>query len=344
MFRFEHGEYLYALGVLPVLVAFFIAAWVARKRALQRFGNLSLVERLMPRASNAKHILKFILLALGLLLLVIGWANPQWGSKREKVTRKSVDIFLAIDISQSMLAEDISPSRLDRAKRFTQNLVDALKGERLGTIIFAGNAYLQVPLTTDYAAAHMFIRSANPNMAPTQGTAIVDAIELAEESFDEENKNHKALVIITDGENHDDEALAAAKEANDNGLLIFTVGVGTPEGSFIPTYIGGRLDYKRDVAGNPVRSKINEEMLKELADAGEGDYFNLLSGSDAVAEALKMRIESMEKREFEQRVFSEYESYFQYFIGFGLLLLLLEFVLSYRKNRYLEGTDFFSTS
>ena len=341
MFRFEFAEHLYALGLVPIMVAFFATAWIARKKALRRFGNLALIERLMPMASSGKHMLKFVLLAVGLLLLIIGWANPQWGTKREKVTRKSVDVFMALDISQSMMAEDISPSRLERAKRFTQNLITALRGERLGTIIFAGNAYLQVPLTTDYAAANLFIKSANTKMAPTQGTAIVDAIDLAARSFEEENKNHKALVVITDGENHDDEALARAREANENGLLIFTVGVGTPEGSFIPTYIGGRLDYKRDQTGNPVKSKLNEEMLKDLADAGDGDYFNLLSGSEAVAEALKQRIESMEKRELEQRVFSRYESYFQYFIGAGLLLLLLEFLLSYKKNRYFEGKDLF---
>ena len=344
MFRFEYAEHLYALGLLPILVAFFVAAWVARKKALRKFGNPALIERLMPKASSGKHILKFVLLAVGLLLLIIGWANPQWGTKREKVTRKSVDVFIALDISESMLAEDISPSRLERAKRFAQNLVTALRGERLGTIIFAGNAYLQVPLTTDYAAANLFIKSANTRMAPTQGTAIVDAIDLAARSFEEENKNHKALVIITDGENHDDEALARAKEANQDGLLIFAVGVGTPEGSFIPTYSGGRQDYKRDQTGNPVRSKLNEEMLQELAEAGEGNYFNLLNGSEAVAEALQVRIESMEKRELEQRVFSQYESYFQYFVGAGLLLLLVEFFLSYKKNRYLEGKDLFGAS
>ncbi len=326
MFRFEHGDYLYALIAIPILITFFVAAWLARKQALKKFGELESVQRLMPAASNTMHILKFVLLVFGLFFLIIGWANPQWGAKKEKVKRKSVDVFMALDISQSMLAEDISPSRLERAKKFAQNLVQALKGERLGTLIFAGNAYVQVPLTTDYAAVNLFINSANPGMAPSQGTAIVDAIDLAEQSFDEENKNHKVLIIISDGENHDDEALARAKKAGNDGLLIFTIGVGTEEGSFIPTYIGGRLDYKRDNAGNPVRSKLNEQMLQEIASAGNADYFNLLSGSEQVAQALKSRINQMEKREFEQRIFSEYESYFQYFIGLGLLLLLIEFL------------------
>ena len=279
---------------------------------------------------------------VALCLLAVSLANPQWGTKKEKVTRKSVDIFVALDISQSMMAEDISPSRLERAKRFAQGLIETLKGDRIGTIIFAGNAYLQVPLTTDYAAAELFIKSANPGMAPTQGTAIVDAIDLAENSFEEENKNHKALIIISDGENHDEEALQRAREANNNGLLIFTVGVGTAEGSFIPVLIGGRADYKRDRTGNPVRSQLNEDMLKDLADAGDGSYFNLLSGSEEVMSALRNGIDRMEKREFEQRVFNEYESYFQYFLIVAILLIVIEFIFSYKKSRLLKGKDLFS--
>ena len=343
MFRFEHGEYLYALIAIPILIVFFVAAWLARKQALKKFGELEALQRLMPSASNFMHILKFVFLVVGLFFLIIGWANPQWGTKKEKVKRKSVDVFLALDISQSMLAEDISPSRMDRAKKFAQNLVQALKGERIGTIIFAGNAYMQVPLTTDYAAANLFINSANPSMAPSQGTAIVDAIDLAEQSFEEENKNHKVLIIISDGENHDDEALAGAKKAGRNGLLIYTIGVGTKSGGFIPSYERGVLEFKKDGNGDPVRTFLNETMLEDLADAGNGTYFNLLSGSDRVSTALKNRINQMEKREFEQRIFSQYESYFQYFIGIGLLLLILEFLFPYRKISYFADTDLFKS-
>jgi len=294
----------------------------------------------MPDASRYKHLIKYGLLMLALTALVIAWANPQYGTKKEKVKRKSVDVFIALDISQSMMAEDIRPSRMDRARRFAQSLVEELKGERMGTIIFAGNAYLQMPLTTDYAAAQMFIKSANPKMAASQGTAISDAIDLAERSFEEENKQHKVLVIISDGENHDEEALELAKKANENGLLIFTVGVGTAEGGFIPTRIAGRPDYKRDNAGNPVRSQLNEDMLQQLADAGSGDYFRLSEG-DQIEPALRERIDKVEKRELEQRSFNEYESYFQYFLGLGLIFILLEFVISYRKSKWMEGKDIF---
>lgn len=343
MFRFEHPEYLYVLAVIPVLILFFVYTWIVRKQALRRFASDHLLGKLIPQMSKYKHTFKFVLILLALCFLAVSLANPQWGTKKEKVTRKSVDIFVALDISQSMLAEDISPSRLERAKRFAQGLIETLRGDRIGTIIFAGNAYLQVPLTTDYAAAQLFIKSANPSMAPTQGTAIVDAIDLAENSFEEENKNHKALIIISDGENHDEEALQRAKQANSNGLLIFTVGVGTSEGSFIPINIAGRADYKRDRSGNPVRSQLNEDMLQDLAKAGDGNYFNLLSGSDEVMKALRNGIDRLEKREFEQRVFNEYQSYFQYFLAVVILLITAEFIISYKKSRVLKGKDLFKT-
>jgi len=253
----------------------------------------------------------------------------------------SSDIFIALDISQSMMAEDVRPSRIDRARKFAQNLVKELKGERIGTIIFAGNAYLQIPLTTDYAAAELFLKSANTKMAPSQGTAISDAIDLAERSFEEDNKHHKALVIITDGENHDKEAIQRAKEANENGLLIFTVGVGTTEGAYVPVQIGDRIDYKRDNTGNFVRSRLNPELIRDLAQAGNGASFSLIDDTEDIVLQLRQRIDKIEKREFEQRSFTEYESYFQYFIGLALLFIIIEFLLTYRKSKLLKGKDIF---
>ena len=338
LFRFENIEHLYALLAIPVLVIFFVLAWQARKKALAKFGEHAIVKQLMPSMSRFKQYTKFSLLLLALSLLVIGWANPQWGTKREKVKRKSIDIFIALDISQSMMSEDIRPNRLERAKQFAQKLVKGLKGERIGLILFAGNSYLQMPLTTDYAAAMLFIKSANTSMAPTQGTAIGEAIELGEGSFEEDNKHHKAMVFITDGETHDDEALEQAKKAYDNGLLIYTVGVGSPQGGFVPTQINGRQDYKRDKTGNPVTTKLNEQMLGDLADASGGAYFNLIDGDQIIA-SLRESINKIEKREFEQRSFSEFESYFQYFIALALLLLIVEFVTSFRRSKWMEGKD-----
>lgn len=332
MLRFEYTEHLYALGLLPVLLLFFWLAWRSRRRAIRRFGDGGLMARLMPEVSSFKHYLKFGLVLLALALLAIGWANPQYGTKLVKYKRKSVDIFIAFDVSQSMLAEDISPSRLARAGRFAQNLAEGLSSERLGLILFAGNAYVQSPITQDFNAILLALRSANPNMIPNQGTAIGQAISLAEESFEENNKSHKALIIITDGEDHEDDVVSRAREARDNGMLIFTVGVGTEAGSFIPAMENGRQGYKRDQAGNPVMSRLNEATLRQVAEAGGGDYFNLGAGSQRVVDALKARIDDMEKRELEQRVFSEYNSYFQWFVGLAILVLLLEFLISYRRG------------
>lgn len=341
-FRFENADYLYALLLLPIFILLFWFIQKARKNAFAKFGNTTLLSQLMPTYSKYKHTAKFILLLLGLSFLIVGWANPQWGTKKEKVKRKSVDIFIALDISQSMLAEDIPPNRMERARRFSQNLVDKLKGDRLGIILFAGNAYLQMPLTTDYAAAQLFLRSANPNQAPAQGTAISEAIDLAEQSFEEDNKQHKAIIIISDGETHDQDALERAKTAAENGLLIYSVGVGTPTGGFIPTVIGGRSDYKRDKTGNPVKTSLNEAMMQDLSQAGGGFYFNLAASNvDELSSALRNSIDKLEKREFEARVFNEYESYFQYFIAAAILFLIGEFLLSYRKNKWLDKKDLF---
>jgi len=341
MLRFEHPEHLYALLLVPLLLLFFWAAWRARKQAIRRFGSMSLMEQLMPMVSRYRYYLKFGLLLGAVVLLAISWANPQYGSKLVKYERKSVDIMLAFDLSESMLAQDIQPNRLERARRFTQELVQGLRSERLGLIFFAGGAYLQSPVTSDYSAIDLALRSAHPNLIPNQGTAISDAIKLTAESFDEENTSHKALVIITDGENHDEEALAAAETAAENGLIIYTIGVGTTQGAFIPIVRNGREMYKRDNQGETVRSRLNEEVLRQLAQAGQGRYFNLSSGSSEVLSALEKRIERMEKRTLEQRSFSEYESSFQWFVGVAILILLLEFMLPYRKERKQQTKSLF---
>ncbi len=341
MFRFEHPYYLYALELIPLLGVFFYFMQQARRRARQRFGNAALVQQLMPQASRYKHATKFWLLMLGLIFLIVGWANPQWGTKRETIKRKGIDVFIALDVSNSMLAEDIAPSRLERAKKFAEDLVEKLRGERIGFILFAGNAYLQVPLTIDYAALNIFIKSAHPDLMPTQGTSISAAIAQADRWFPMENKRHKVLVIISDGESHEEGALAKAEEARKNGLLIFTIGAGTSEGGFIPDYSLGRFDFKRNERNEPVRTRLDETTLRQVAAKGEGAYFNLTADTEPVLKALEQRIQVLEKQEFEQRAFSEFESYFQYFLGLALLILVIEFLMSYSKNRYLADKDLF---
>lgn len=336
MFRFENPFFLYALFIIPVLVGFYIIARIAREKAIERFGDRSLMGRLMPTASKYVHNLKFILLTLALFFLIIGWSNPQWGTKVEKAKRKSMDVIIALDVSQSMLSVDISPNRLDQAKLFINQLINGLKGEQLGFIMFAGNAYLQVPLTTDYSVMQLFAENASPSLVPNQGTSLGDAIQVAEQAFDEENEANKALIIITDGENHDDEAMAAARTAGRNGVLVYTVGVGTPAGSYIPVEAGPRMDYKRDELGNPILSKLNEQMLEDLSSAGNGQYFNLLGGGEQIVEYLRTQFSQMEKRELEQRVFTSFNSYFQYFLLAGLFLMVVEFLIAYQKQPFIR--------
>ena len=331
MFRYEHPGFLYALAVLPVLLVLYLLYMRWKNRACSRFGNPSLLKALLPGARASREWLKFGLMLLALALLFIGWANPQWGTKREPVIRKNLDVIIALDISTSMNAQDIPPNRLERAKHFAETLVENLQGERIGLLLFAGEAYLQMPVTTDHAAARFFIRSASPRLAGSQGTVIGEAIQLARRSFKKDDKNHKVLIIITDGEDHDGKAIEEAEAARDEGIFLFTIGVGTPAGAFIPITIRGHEDYKRDNTGQPVRSRLNEEMLRKIAEKGDGAYFHISEG-ESVLDNLKDRIDKMEKRELEVRSFTSYNSYFQYFIGASLLVLLVEFLIAYRTS------------
>jgi Ca-activated chloride channel family protein len=326
MFRFEHPEYLYALLLVPALIV--AAAWSLRRRGrtLRQLGEQAALQRMMPGWSETRQWARWGILWLALVLLIIGWANPQWGTKRQKMTRKAADIILALDISQSMLTEDIAPNRMEVAKRFGAQLLESLQGERIGLIVFAGSAYTQTPITTDYGALGLFLKSSSPEQAPYQGTAIGSAIELAGRLFPPEQANHKALVVLTDGETHDEDALDKAREAREQGMLIFTVGVGTETGGFVVEQINGQKVFKKDNSGEPVKSQVNVEMLQELAAAGGGQYFPLNNPRNVV-EGIRKAVDQLDRKEMEERVYDEYESYFQYFIAAGLFLLLLEFFL-----------------
>ncbi|NND09383.1 MAG: VWA domain-containing protein [Saprospiraceae bacterium] len=329
MFRFEHPQYLYYLfGVIPLLILLY-ASWIWYRKQEARIGDVTLVQQLNihhhPQIRRWTQILSLLIF----LTLVIAWANPQWGAKRQKVKARSTDIFIALDISNSMFSEDVAPSRMEVAKKFAFDLIDKLKGERIGLIVFAGNAYLQMPLTRDYAAAQVFVKAANPGLAANQGTALSEAIQTAEEGFGEESKLHKSLIIISDGEDHDADAIAAAANAHSNGMLIFTVGIGTEQGSFIPIIVRGARDWKRDASGQPIQTKMNEGLLRDVAQQGGGQFFRL-NGTSAVINALEERIDNLEKEEFEERSFAEYESFFQWFLGMAILLILLQWVLDNR--------------
>ena len=327
VFRFEYISNLNFLLLLPVLLLLIVVAWRFRKKALERFGNIDLLQRLIPGYSEKRQFFKFALLLFGLAFLIVGWANPQFSGSKEKVKRKGVDIYIALDISKSMLAEDVAPSRLERAKRFAGNLLEELAGNRIGMLYFAGNAYLQIPLTIDYSAAAAMLKSANPNLASAQGTAIGEAVDFAMKGFEVKDQQNKVLIIISDGEDHDESAIEKVQEAREKGMLVFTAGVGTPEGGLIPIRVGNRQDYQRDETGNAVKSQLNEEMMINIAEAGGGSYFNLLENESAIFNTITDRIEKMQKQEFEQRSFTSFDSYFQWLLFPAFLLFLIEFLL-----------------
>ncbi len=303
--------------------------------------DLELTNSIIPLYPQYKLLTKYLLFSLAFLFLVIALANPQIGSKLQEVKREGVDIMIALDLSNSMLAEDFSPNRLEKSKRSISKLVDRLHSDRIGIVVFGGEAYVQLPLTSDYAAAKLFLRTVSTDIIPTQGTAIGEAIELAQKSFDEKSKAGKAIIVITDGENHEGDAVAAASEAASSDTKVFTVGMGSAKGVPIPVYRGGRrVDYRKDREGNSIVTRLNEDMLKEIAEAGSGMYIratNSGSGLDIIMDEL----ESMEKAEYGTKVFTDYEDRFQYPLAVGLLLLVIEFFVSEKRNRWLMDLKLF---
>ncbi len=344
MFRFEYPSFLYGL----ILVVLFIAFWLWTRRReellLTKLGDSATLHRLMPHRDPYKNKIKLGLWLLAFTSLIIALANPQLGNKKERVKRKSVDVIVAIDVSRSMMAQDVVPNRLERAKQFAVKLIDELKGNRIGTVVFAGNAYLQMPLTIDYATAEVFVKAANCEMAPLQGTTIGEAVQRAMDAFPKDSKTHKALILLTDGEDHDSEALAAVAKAADMGVMTFTVGVGGSNGVPIPELTeDGVTRFKIDESGKQITTKLNEAALTELAQKGNGAYFNISNTSnDEVLNALRKNVDELEKSEFEVRMFSSYETYYQYFVFFALTCLLLDSYISFRKNKWLAERDIFN--
>lgn len=329
MLRFQYATYLGALALLPLFVALFVAMLYWRRKKLEQFGSASIVRQQILGFIPARATLKFVLAALCLSLIIIGTANLQKGGSTETVQRKGVDVFIALDVSKSMLAKDIEPDRITRAKQFIARLSDKMSSDRIGLVIFAGRSYLQVPLTVDYSALKLLLQTVTPDMVPTQGTVIGDAIELANKSFSSKEKKYKSIIIISDGEDHDETALEKVKEANESGTIIHTIGIGSPQGAtlFDPSTNAPKLDEQ----GNPVISKLNEAELKNIAAAGNGTY-TLLGNTDAAADKIIDEIDAMEQRNLGAVVYANYISYFQYFLLAALLLLILEWLIPGAKN------------
>lgn len=329
MFKFQQVEYLWLLSALPFLLLLFVSYRYWRKSALARLGDTN---RLMPQIPESRFWAKGMFSMLGFVFLVIALANPQRGSKMQTETQKAADVFLAIDISQSMLCRDVLPSRLELTKIFARKLVEALEGERIGLIFFAGNAFLAVPLSTDYTFVLQSLQSASPDLLSEQGTAIAPALELAEKSFESEPGGGRAVILVTDGENHDEEALDAAKASFEAGTVILAVGAGTAEGGPIPTSDWEGSQYKRDDKGDIVRSRLNEDLLRKIAIAAHGQAYAIGQNERAVA-SIKREISGLEKRALEVRSFSEMESYYQWFLFPGLLFLGLEMAIAYQRKQ-----------
>lgn len=339
MFRFEHPEFLYLLLLLPALFVFYIYARMWRRKAIKRYGNPTLLAELMPDASSKRHHLKFWLLFGAIAMLIIVISGPQFGSKLETVKRQGVEIMVCLDVSNSMLAEDVSPNRLEKAKQMLSKLTDGFSNDKVGLIVFAGDAFTQLPITSDYISAKMFLSSINPNMVSSQGTAIGSAINLAVRSFTPNETSDKAIILITDGENHEDDAVGAAKAASEKGIHVNIVGMGDPKGSPIP--IDGNSNFLKDNAGNVVITKMNEQMCQEIAAAGNGMYVRA-DNTNSALKALQKEIDKMNKAELDSKVYSEYDEQFQIFAWIALFLLVVDFFTLERKNRVFKKIKLFS--
>jgi tetratricopeptide (TPR) repeat protein len=331
MLRFAHPEYLYAFLILPLLISIYIWSRQARKRSLRKLGNPELIQQLMPSAGKYKRRIKFGLLLITLALLIMALANPQIGTKLETVKREGVDIMIALDVSNSMLAEDFKPNRLENAKRQISLMLDHLKNDRIGIVVFAGASFLQLPLTTDYSAVRLFLSAIDTDIVSVQGTAIGSAIRMSMQSFVQGETKYKVIVVISDGENFEDDALDAAKEAASAGIVIHTIGMGSPQGVPIPVYQKGvQTGFKKDAEGSVVITRLDEVLLQRIADTTKGKYIRAGVRQDELNSIFK-QIEGMEKKQIAAKMYTEFEDRFQYPLLAALILLLMEFFLSERK-------------
>ena len=336
MFRFATPEYFYLLILVPVLIGVYWYSVRVRRRALERFGDPETVRGLMPEASPKRVRTKFTIFALALVFIVIGLARPQFGSKLKEVTRTGIEMMLAVDVSTSMLAQDFEPIRLERTKFAIDRLAEKLHEDRIGLIVFAGDAYVQLPITSDYVTARNFARNISPDMVSRQGTALGAAIELASGSFTSGSEGSRVIILISDGENHEDDAMAAAEAAARQGIKIYTIGIGTPEGA--PIRIGG--DFIKDEEGKMVVSKLDEQTLEQIALTTGGGYIRATNRSLGLDEIVQ-KIGEVEKKQLTESIFEDFSEQYQYPLAVGLALLLLDFLIPERRSRLLDRLNIF---
>ncbi len=341
--QFDEKLYFYLLGIVPIMVVIFLMVQLWKKHKQRAFADSPLLKRLAPNKSSFKATLKLIFLLLGLSFLVLALVNPKIGTKLETVKREGVDIVFAVDVSKSMLAEDIAPNRMEKSKRLVSEIINQLASDRIGIIAYAGQAYPQLPITTDYGAAKMFLQGMNTNMLSSQGTAINSAIDLATTYYNDEAQTNRVLFIISDGEDHSEgNTQAAVEEAVANGIKVYTIGVGKPKGGPIPIKRNGVVEtFKKNSEGEVVITKLNEPILAAIAEEGNGAYING-SNTEAAVEFIKEELNKMDKKEFEAKQFAEFKDQFQWFLGIGLLFLFLEVFLLDRKTGWLKKLNLFN--
>lgn len=342
MFRFANIEMLWWLITIPIFVIAYILITRRKRRQLIAFGDPELMEQLMPAASKKRPIVKFSLVMIALILLIIAAARPQYGQQEKTVKRQGIEVMVALDVSNSMLAEDVAPNRLDRAKQMLSKMIDNMIDDKVGLVIFAGDAFTQLPITCDYVSAKMFLNTITPNLISTQGTAIGAALQTAITSFGtQETTIGRAIILITDGENHEDDAIAAAKKAQELGIRVFVIGIGKPEGSPIPK--PGTNDYFKDRSGQVVVSRLNEEMCQEIAGAGKGLYVRC-DNTNTAMRALQQELDRIATTELETTIYADYNEQYQSFVLLALLTLLIDFFIMMRQNHKLNRMDLFKES
>ncbi len=339
MFRFAHIEFLWLLLLIPIIVAAYVYFTRRKRKQLQDFGDAEFLQELMPNASRIRPNTRFALELTALIFLIIALAQPQYGTKEETIKREGIEVMMALDISNSMMAEDVAPNRLERAKQLLSKLVDQMSEDKVGLVVFAGEAFVQLPITADYVSAKMFLQNIQPDLIKTQGTALGAAINTAVRSFGtNESEASRLIILITDGENHEDDALAAAKAAKEKGIEILVVGIGKPEGSPIP--IPGTNNFRKDRQGNVVVSKLNEDMCKEIASSGGGIYVRC-DNTNTAMRAIEKEVETLATSEIETKVFTDYNEQYQSFVFLALLLLVIDFFIFTRKNKRLSRINLF---
>lgn len=342
MYELEEKWYLYFLAAIPVMALLFLYVQFWKRKKQREFGDLELIKKLSPEKSVFKGVLKLVVVLLGLTCLIIGLVNPKIGTKMETVKREGIDIIFAVDVSKSMLAEDVAPSRLEKSKQLVSQIINNLGNDRIGIIAYSGSAFPVLPITTDYSVAKMFLQSMNPGMISAQGTSIDQAINLATTYVDKKDKTNKLLIIITDGEDHSDSAQEAAEEAKKIGLKIMTIGVGTEKGGTIPLKRNGVVEgFQRDQNNNVVVTKRNAEVLKTIAKSSGGGYVDGNSTKEVLS-YLKNALDNIQKTEFESTQMADFKSQFQWFLGFGFFLLLLDVFLLEKKTKWVKKMNLFN--